>query len=278
MREVILGKYAGFCPGVKKAWKMVESAVEEKGEVYVLGELIHNQQAIEEIKKWGVVTVESVEDLENKSGKVIIRAHGEPPTTYRELRKTSLKIVDATCPNVLRVQKLARDLEEEGYLVVICGEKGHAEAVATIGNTKNGIIVETVEEAKTIKKSQKIGIVSQTTFNEELLEEIIRVLKKTAIEVKIVGTICNFTQLARKEAAEIAQKADVVVVVGGRHSSNTKRLVETAAKFKTTFHVETPEELEESWFKNVGNVGLLAGASTPEWIINKVEQVIKNYE
>ena len=150
MIKVISAKYMGFCPGVKRAWGLVEKTIQGKpNSVYILGELIHNKQAIEKLEGWGIKTINSLEEIKGK-GAVIIRAHGEPPQTFQKLKNLKLEVVDTTCPSVARVQKLATQLEKEGYQVIVCGEKDHPEAIATIGYTKRGLIVGSVEEAKKI--------------------------------------------------------------------------------------------------------------------------------
>lgn len=273
----------GFCPGVKRAWGLVEKTVKGKpnsvyvlqNPVYILGELIHNKQAIKKLGEWGAKTINSLGEIKGK-GVVIIRAHGEPPQTFQKLKNLKLKIVDTTCPSVARVQKLANQLEKEGYQVLVCGEKDHPEAIATIGYTKRGLIVGSVEEARKIPSGKRIGIISQTTFSPIIFQKICQLLKKKAAGFKSLGTICNFTQMAQKEAQEMAKKVDLMIVVGGKHSSNTKRLAEVCRGIVKTHHIETAQELKKNWFKGVKKLGLTAGASTPDWIIKEVKFKLKN--
>ena len=264
----------GFCPGVKRAWGLVSreagSGSAREKNVYILGELIHNKQAIEKLGEWGIKTINRLGEIKGR-GVVMIRAHGEPPQTFQKLKNLKLKVVDTTCPSVARVQKLANQLEKEGYQVIVCGEKDHPEAIATIGYTKRGLIVGSVEEAKKIPSGKRVGIVSQTTFSPVIFQEICRLLKKKSAGFKSLGTICNITQMAQKEAQKMAKKVDVMIVVGGKHSSNTKRLTEVCQKITPTHHIETAQELKKSWFKKAKNVGLTAGASTPDWIIKEVK-------
>lgn len=276
--KIIKGKYAGFCPGVKRAWDLVEKTVQDSpSAIFILGELIHNKQAIEELESWGVETIDNLRQLQGRKGTVIIRAHGEPPKTFQKLAKMKkIKVIDATCPNVSRVQKLAHQLEEEGYQVFVCGEKDHPEAKATVSYTKKGVIICSPDEAERLPKSEKIGVLSQTTFSPLVFEKICQIFKKKAKEFKSLGTICNFTQLAQKEARKIAKRADSVIVVGGRQSSNTKRLSEVAGEIVLTHHIETATEVKKEWLKGIKKVGLLAGASTPDWIINDVTKKLKN--
>ena len=277
--KIISARYMGFCPGVKRAWGLVKKTVNGKpnsvyvlqNPVYILGELIHNKQAIEKLGEWGIKTINNLDEIKGK-GIVMIRAHGEPPQTFQKLKKLKLKVIDTTCPSVARVQKLAHQLEKEGYQVIVCGEKDHPEAIATIGYTKRGVIVGSPQEARKIPSGKRIGIVSQTTFSPIIFQQICRLLKKKAAGFKYLGTICNVTQMAQKEAREIAQNVDLMIVVGGKHSSNTKRLAEVCQKIVPTYHIETAQELKKEWFKGAKKVGLTAGASTPEWIIKNVYQ------
>ena len=274
MIKVISAKFMGFCPGVKRAWGLVSreagSGSAREKNVYILGELIHNKQAIEKLGEWGIKTINRLGEIKGR-GVVMIRAHGEPPQTFQKLKNLKLKVVDTTCPSVARVQKLANQLEKEGYQVIVCGEKDHPEAIATIGYTKRGLIVGSVEEAKKIPSGKRVGIVSQTTFSPVIFQEICRLLKKKSAGFKSLGTICNITQMAQKEAQKMAKKADIMIVVGGKHSSNTKRLAEVCREIVPTYHIETAQELKKSWFKKAKNVGLTAGASTPDWIIKEVK-------
>jgi len=273
--EIICANYMGFCPGVKRAWDLVEKTVRDKSKpVYILGELIHNKQAIEKLEKWGIKTISSLKEIKGK-GVMMIRAHGEPPQTFQKLKKLKLKIIDTTCPSVARVQKLANQLEKEGYQVIVCGEKDHPEAIATIGYTQRGLIVGSVKEARKIPSRKRIGIISQTTFSPTVFQEICRLLKKKSANFKSLGTICNITQMAQKEAQKIAKQVDIMIVVGGKHSSNTKRLAEVCQEIVRTYHIETAQELKKSWFKKAKNVGLTAGASTPDWIIKEVKIKLK---
>ena len=271
--KVICAKYIGFCPGVGRAWNLVKkTTLDKKKPIYLLGELIHNEQAIEKLKSWGIKMIEKPSEIKDKRGVVIIRAHGEPPQTYQKLKKLRLKLVDTTCPNVIKIQKLASQLNKEGVFVVICGKKDHPEPKATLGYAKKGIIIESLEDAQKISPRKKIGLLSQTTFSPSLFEEISKILEKKAKIFKAFGTFCQVTHLAQKEAQKVAKKVNLMIVVGGKHSSNTKRLVEVCKKIIPTYHIETAQELEKGRFKKIKKVGLTAGASTPDWIIKEVKQ------
>jgi 4-hydroxy-3-methylbut-2-enyl diphosphate reductase len=272
----------GFCPGVKRAWGLVSAQVEsnstkkQSGSIYLLGELIHNRQAIDRLKEWGVKTVNSLQEIKDKNGLVIIRAHGEPPQTYQKLKNLKLKFIDTTCLNVAKIQKLASQLNKEGFFVVICGKKDHAESQATLGHAGKGIIIDSIEDAEKISPKEKISLISQTTSSPALFEQIAQILEKKAKVFKAIGTFCPITHLAQKEAQKTAKKVDLMIIIGGKNSSNTKRLVEACQGVTRTYFIETAQELKKSWFKKAKKIGLTAGASTPDWIINEVKIKIKN--
>lgn len=278
MIKVISAKYVGFCPGVKRAWGLVEKTVRSKSKpIYILGDLIHNQQAINKLNNWGIKNIDNLKMIKDKRGVVIIRAHGESPQTYQKLKRLNLKFVDTTCPNVIKIQELAKQLSDDGFFIVISGEKEHPEPKATLAYAKRGLIISTIKEAKKILPRKKIALISQTTFPPIIFEQISKILKKKSANFKSLGTICNITQMAQKEAQKVAKRVDLMIVVGGKHSSNTKRLVEVCQKIVPTYHIETAQELKTNWFKGASKVGLTAGASTPDWIIKEVKDKIKNF-
>lgn len=272
--KIIQGKFAGFCPGVKRAWNLVDKKSQnKKRDIYILGELIHNKDAQKKLNEWGIKTIENPKEIKN-GGNVIIRTHGEPPKTYRELKKLGLGIIDATCISVRHVQKLAKQLEKDGYQVILCGEKEHPETIATIGYTQKGVIIDSLKEAKQIPYQKKIGVISKTTFSPIIFKQICQILKKKTSDFKSSDTTCAITRMAQKETKEIAKKVNLMIIVGGKHSSNTKMLKKACQKISPAHHIETAEELKKHWFKGVKKVGLTAGASTPDWVINEVKERI----
>jgi len=262
---VILARhYAGFCSGVKRAWKLAtEEAISASGPVYLSGKLIHNTPAMDELKRKGVRvrTISEAEGLQPGTP-FILRAHGEGPEVYARARALGLKLIDGTCPIVRSVQQRAQKLEGQGYQVVLFGHKGHPEAKATIAHTMNGVIIESAAEAAKLPRYPKIATVAQTTSSAAEYAEVRRILKERCDEFVDQGHICDFTQRAQDEAAELAQQVDAMVVVGGTDSSNTRRLVEVCTVLCPTHHVETAEELQPSWFQEASRVGVTAGAST----------------
>lgn len=269
--EIIRAKFAGFCPGVKIAWRKVEKATKQ-GPIFILGHLIHNSQAITKLEKRGVAVIQNLDKLK-RGDKVVIRAHGEPKRTYEKFKERGVEIIDGTCFQVKKSQKKASELEREGYQVIICGEKRHPEVRAIIGHTKRGMVVQSWQEAKSLVLKGKIALISQTTFLTEEFKKIKEIFRgEKGISLQVLETICDFTKEAQKEARRIGKTVDCLVVVGGAGSSNTKRLREVGEKICPTYHIETKDELEKDWFIGVKRVGLLAGASTPDWVINGVER------
>ncbi|MBM3205688.1 4-hydroxy-3-methylbut-2-enyl diphosphate reductase [Candidatus Shapirobacteria bacterium] len=276
--EIIFSKRMGFCPGVKRAWGLVGKTLQKKdGPIYILGELIHNQEAMDKLNQWGIKTIDDLNGVKKGKGTVIIRAHGEPPKTYQKLKDLKLKFVDTTCNNVIKIQNFAKQLSVEGFFVIICGKKDHPEPKAILGHVQKGLIVDSINDAKRIPRMKKIAILSQTTFSPENFRQICQILKKKTKDFKSIETFCQMTHLAQKEAQKVAKKVELMIVIGGKGSSNTQRLAETCRRLTTTYHVENDEELKKYWFEKIKQVGITAGASTPDWVIEKVKNKIKSF-
>ncbi len=265
--EVILAEYLGFCYGVKRAIKIARENA--NGMSNTLGPIIHNPQMVERLKSEGVGTVEDLEDA--REGTIIIRSHGVGPQIYEKITSKGLKIVDATCPHVKKAQTAARELAEGGYKVVIVGEKNHPE-VKSIFEWAAGraTILETEEEAKNFSSCLKLGIVSQTTVASEHFKKIVLQLLDKSKDIKILRTICTATEQRQTAAMELAEKVDLMIVVGGRNSANTTKLAKLCSSKCKTYHIETAQEILPEWFKKSNKVGITAGASTPDWIIREV--------
>ena len=267
--EVILAEYLGFCYGVKRAIKIARENAD--GKSCTLGPIIHNPQMVSRLKNEGVDVVENLSDM--KEGTVIIRSHGVGPKIYEEAKLKGLRIVDATCPHVKKAQLSAKKLVEEGYQVIIIGEKNHPEVKSIFEWSKNkAVILETEEEAKQISSCQKLGIVSQTTVSGERFKRIVEQLIDKSNEIKILRTICTATDQRQAAAMELAQRVDLMLVIGGKNSANTTRLAQLCKDKCKTYHIETAEELSPEWLDQVEKIGITAGASTPDWIIWEVQK------
>ena len=268
--RIYLAETAGFCMGVKRAVNIALDTAKEKGkDIYTLGPLIHSPQTVKMLEKKSVRVVEDVSELE--SGTVIIRAHGIGPKEREEIENSPLECRDATCPLVLRIRNIIRKYAQEGYAVVIVGDRGHAEVSALLGYAgETGMVVEGVEDVEKIPTG-KVCVVAQSTQERRLFEKVVRELRKRDRDLKVFDTICDTTTWRQEEAKALARKVDAMVVVGGRNSANTKRLADISRRIGVkTFYIEEPSELKEEDLAGSEKVGVTAGASTPNWLIEKV--------
>lgn len=281
MVEIIVAPNAGFCFGVKRAVKLAEesSSLAEKGvRVFTLGPIIHNPQEVNRLRAKGVKPLNG-EELEDGDA-IIIRSHGIPPDKERELKERGLKVIDATCPYVKAVHEAVCRLAEEGYFIVIIGEKNHPEVIGTLGYLKEckgkGIVVESMDDLTEALKYEKVGVVSQTTQSERFFKEVVGELSLWVKELKVINTICNATSVRQEDVYKIAPRVDVMIIIGGKNSGNTRRLYTISKGLNPrSYHVETASELDPAWFKGAKRVGITAGASTPDWIIEEVKGKIE---
>ncbi|MFH0836017.1 MAG: 4-hydroxy-3-methylbut-2-enyl diphosphate reductase [Candidatus Micrarchaeota archaeon] len=273
--DVIVAKKAGFCFGVKRAMNISEKAADENEKpIRTHGQVVHNPQAIERLKELGVEPIKDLKEMD--SGTLIIRAHGVPPEVYKEAERKKLKMLDATCPFVKRAQDYAKTLSEEGYSVVIIGEKDHPEVKGIKGHAGlKAVVIETVEEAEAIPFSAKIGVAIQTTQDKELVKKLLCVLLDKTKELRVFNTICSATQERQAAVRELSETADVIIVVGGKNSGNTQRLHQIASGKVPAYHIERPEEIKQEWLKGAKLVGVTAGASTPDFVIMDVVSHLK---
>ena len=276
MLEIITANEAGFCFGVKRAIDIVKDAVSENDtkDVYTLGPLIHNPQVVEDLEEKGVNLVDSVDDIED--GILVIRTHGVEPNVLKRAEKKGIDIIDATCPFVKNAHIYAKELVDNNYQTIIFGDKNHPEVKGIYGHTDNfGIIIESYEEINDLKLKDNVGLVAQTTQSYEEYMEVIKYILPKVKELKVFNTICNTTGNRQEEARELAKKVDVMLVVGGHNSANTRRLAKICAETNTpTFHIETVDELNWDKISNANKIGLTAGASTPDWIIKEVLEIM----
>jgi (E)-4-hydroxy-3-methyl-but-2-enyl pyrophosphate reductase len=265
-------RYAGFCGGVKRAWKLaVQEAGAGNGPVYISGKLIHNTPAMSELASMGVQELDVFDTPGVEPGTpFLLRAHGEGPAVYEKANELGLRLIDGTCGIVRNVQRRARELEGQGFQVVLFGHRNHPEARATVAHTERGVIIESADEANALPFYPKIAAIAQTTSSSREYVEVCRVLRGRCEEFEDQGHICDFTQRSQAEAAELAGRVDAMVVVGGRDSSNTRRLVEVCTERCPTYHVETAAELQGEWFTGIARVGVTAGASTRDHDIDAV--------
>lgn len=273
--EIILAGRAGYCYGVKRAMRMAREAARQGGRVYSLGPLIHNPRALKPLEREGLRIASSLDEV--KEGTVIIRTHGVPPGVLEEARKRGLEVVDATCPYVSRAQEAARKLQEEGYQVVVVGQAQHPEVQGLLGWTDGqAIVVENVSEAEALPPCPRIGVVSQTTQREEVLRQVVEVLRSKAGELKVANTICTATSRRQEEARRLAEKVEVMLVIGSQLSSNTRKLADICRESGAeTYLIEEAGDIRPAWLAGKTAVGITAGASTPDWIIKGVRSKVE---
>jgi 4-hydroxy-3-methylbut-2-enyl diphosphate reductase len=273
--KIELAKQHGFCFGVKRAIKIAE----EYQNSYTFGPLIHNNLEIERLKKsFNVGLKENIKSF-STGDKLIIRTHGIEKKNLQYLKDNKIEYIDATCPFVTKPQEIVRDMSRDGYEIVIFGDSSHPEikGVMSYSESKTHVIL-SYQELEEIELSNKIAIVAQTTRKVSSFLNIASYLIGRVKEVRVFNTICNATFENQISAKELSQKADIMIIIGGKNSSNTKQLVAICQEeCQTCFHIESEKELEESWFKNKKLCGITAGASTPDWIIEqvytKIEQI-----
>jgi 4-hydroxy-3-methylbut-2-en-1-yl diphosphate reductase len=287
--KITVDKFSGFCWGVVRTIEIAEQELAEGKDLYSLGEIIHNPMEIERLGKKGLKTI-SGKDLDQLRGAtVLIRAHGEPPETYKRAEELGITIVDATCPVVTKVQERIRKFYLEGFQVVIFGKKDHAEIVGLVGQTNGeAVVVKSVEDLADVKIDRKTVLFSQTTMDKPTFQKIKEELRKRvqslvvdmfedeALEFHAKDTICGQVSGRDKKIREFARSNDVVVFVAGRHSSNGKVLYEIVrSENPRTFFVEDVPELRDEWFQGAETVGITGATSTPQWLMEKVKHTIE---
>jgi 4-hydroxy-3-methylbut-2-enyl diphosphate reductase len=265
----------GFCMGVERAVSIVQQIAELKDEqkVVTLGPIIHNQQTVDKFTHKGIGAVNSVENIHE--GKVIIRAHGIPPSERLNLEEKGIEIVDGTCPKVIASHKIVQKYCSQGYHIVIVGDRNHGEIKGLAGYAENFDIIETPEEAALLSLPQKTMVICQTTIKENEFFTVCDVLKKKNSEIKIHNSICSATNKRQVAVKELVEKVEAVVVIGGKNSANTQRLYLTVKEMgKPCWHIEDAQQIPIE-LTQYETIGLTAGASTPDWVIEEVEKILK---
>ena len=281
MREVTTAKSAGFCFGVQRAVDTVYEQV-EKGirPIYTYGPIIHNEVVVQDLEERGVQVINSKEELEAlKEGVVVIRSHGVGREIYELLERQGLELVDATCPFVKKIHKIVREQCEAGRRVIIVGNEHHPEVEGIKGwGNEYTLAVESLEEFENLalRPDEKLCIVAQTTFNYNKFQDLVEKISKTYYDILVLNTICNATQERQVEARQIASQVDVMIVIGGRNSSNTQKLYEICRReCKHTYYIQTLEDFKPEITGTVRSVGITAGASTPNQIIEEVHTNVR---
>ncbi|MEG1500354.1 MAG: bifunctional 4-hydroxy-3-methylbut-2-enyl diphosphate reductase/30S ribosomal protein S1 [Clostridiales bacterium] len=268
--QIIKSQYSGFCFGVKRTLAIAQKAAEEYGRVYSLGPLIHNPQEVARLREHNIIPINDLDEIDE--GYLIIRSHGVRPAVFQKAVAKNLFIIDGTCPLVKKAQKLANDLYKDEYQVVIVGDKQHPEVIGIRGWTDDSAwVVENTQQADELPYIDKIGVVVQTTQKIENFSAIVEVLQRKCRELKVHNTICNATSQNQKAARELVKNVDVVFVIGGKNSSNTLKLAQICSSGGIpAFHLETACDLLPYMYQGKEKIGITAGASTPDWIIEEV--------
>ena len=276
--KIYIAEHAGYCFGVKRAVEMAEKILEESVDmpIYSLGPLIHNPQVVEYLNSKGLKVIDKIEGVDN--GKIIIRAHGVPYSLQKKIEDLDLELIDCTCPYVKAVHKRVREYRDNGYKIVIIGDKNHPEVIGINGWCNDeAIIINEEEEAKDMPRYDKICVVSQTTNRLEKFERLSNIVMEKGNEVKVFNTICNATNLRQTACEKLAKKVDAMIVIGGYNSSNTNKLAEISKRYcNNVYHIELYKDLPLQEIRKFNTIGITAGASTPDWIIKEVVDTMNN--
>jgi len=285
--EIKLVKSGGFCFGVKRAVDVaLKSADEYKNKnIFTIGHIIHNNDIVKKLEERNILHVKLEDVSKIKESVVILRSHGVEKHLIELLKKNHNIIIDAICPFVKKIHEIVEKLVNEKYFVIIIGDNGHPEvkAIYSFTNKKESLIVSSPESEEFIdflqkKNKRKIGVVAQTTQYFKNFKEICEKLIKIKGEIRVFNTICDATSKRQKETVDIAKKVDIMIVIGGKHSANTTRLKELSMKYlDSVYHIENKDELQKKWFKNKKTVGITAGASTPQFVIDEVIATVKKF-
>lgn len=262
-------KVQGFCFGVAITVKKAEEAVAARPDVTSLGNVVHNPQMVASLASKGLKNANSVDEVD--SGALFVRAHGLPTEVFEKAAKKGLTVIDATCPMVTKIHVQAEKLKADGYKIIVVGDPNHPEVKGTLSHVPGAWCIETVQDIEKLPRGSKVGVVVQSTYSGKRFTEIVQALTAKYYEVRAVNTICTDTHNRQSEAINLAREVDVMVVVGGKSSANTKHLAELAEmNGSRAYHIEGPQELQASWFDGVASAGLMSGASTPGWLVDSV--------
>lgn len=272
--RIVVAKDAGYCFGVRDAVNLAYDSAGEDGEVYMLGHIVHNERVVTDLDRAGARVVDSLDDIP-KEARVLFRAHGTATHIWDEAKGKGMNIIDATCPLVREIHEEVVKLEKEGRPIIIVGDHGHDEVVGISSQVENPIIVSTPEEAEALRKMKRAGVVSQSTQTIENVQKIINILMTKVYDLRFVNTICFPTKRNQEQIKELARQCDVMIIIGSFTSANSKRLTQLAQEINPNTHqVNSAGEIEPQWFETAELVGISAGASTPDYLIEEVKERI----
>jgi 4-hydroxy-3-methylbut-2-enyl diphosphate reductase len=278
--KVIVANKCGFCPGVRNAISTAEELLKtasDKDCVCSLGPVIHNRDEVNRLEQAGLTVVESVEDIQG--GSVLIRSHGAAPNQFEKITKKGARIVDATCVLVKRLQKIAKQLEDDGLQVIIIGEENHPEVQAVVGGLNRAIVITSQDDLAKIPDGAKLGIVSQTTQSPDQFSALLGFIAQSNFrELRVINTLCKESRKRQEAAVKLCKEVEIMFVLGGLHSANTARLAEMCTKFNSnTYHLQSWKDLDTALLAQKSLAGVTAGASTPDWIIDDFVKRLKTW-
>ncbi|OUW62849.1 MAG: 4-hydroxy-3-methylbut-2-enyl diphosphate reductase [bacterium TMED198] len=272
--KIIIAKDAGYCFGVRDAVNMAYDAAEKFGEVYMLGDIVHNENVVDDLAKAGAKVVEKLDDIPPNSS-VLFRAHGTKNNIWSDAEKKGFNIIDATCPLVHEIHHEVKKLEEEGRKIIVIGDHGHDEVVAIADQVQSPVVVSSKQEANDLRKIKKAGVVSQSTQMIENVQEIVNVLMTKVFDLRFVNTICYPTKRNHEQIKVLSETSDVMIIIGSFTSANSKRLTELSKqRNKNSYQVTSSDDIDVEWFRDCKTVGISAGASTPDYLIDQVKDKI----
>ena len=281
--KLTVAKSAGFCFGVKRAVNMVYSQADESlVPVYTYGPIIHNEEVVRDLEGKGVHVIRKLDELAVlPKGKIVIRSHGISKAEHEKMNALGFEILDATCPFVLKIHRLVEEYSANGYTIVIAGNAKHPEVegiLGWVGNQKAYTVLDAEDVDKLpIRSGEKVCFVAQTTFNYNKFQELVEIIKKKGYDIIVLDTICNATEERQAEARTIAGQSEAMIVIGDKHSSNTQKLYEISKKeCANTYYIQTSKDMDYRQIRSINNVGITAGASTPNYIIEEVSKNVRN--
>ncbi len=276
--KVIVAEKCGFCHGVKNAIRMAEEILAQEDEVYSLGPIIHNKDVVEQLAQTGLKTVSEVEDIQ--SGTVLIRSHGAAPQQLAKLKEKGINIVDATCVLVKRLQHIAEQFERDGYKVVVIGDENHPEVQAVVGCAQDAVVIADESDLHKLPKNARLGIVCQTTESPDHFGRMLGAIGRGSFrELKVVNTLCEEAIKRQQSAVQLCKQVDIMFVLGGLESANTRRLAELCKNENSqTYHLQNWKELDKKLLYGRKKAGVTAGASTPEWIIAQFVEKLEAFD
>lgn len=274
--KITIAKDAGYCFGVRDAVNIAYDSAEKHGDVYMLGSIVHNEKVVDDLKNAGAKIVRSLGDVPKESP-ILFRAHGTVPKLWDEAKEKKMNIIDATCPLVYEIHQEVKKLAKDGRRIIVVGDHGHDEVIAIANQVENPIVISSPKEALKLKKMKKAGVVSQSTQAIENVQDIINILMTKVFDLHFVNTICFPTKRNHEQIKDMAKINDIMIIIGSFTSANSNRLTQLSSAINLhSFQVTDSKDLKPKWFKNKDNIGISAGASTPDYLIKDVKDTIEN--